>query len=227
MNAAELRRLLNGRSPKLILVAILIIGFVLILPFWQLSSPEQKQHITAETTSLKKVETAVGPLDILPSEEKRLQEMLKPSTTAESDNFEENVWIKDLKTVLRSQVSDPAEVESIARWVYLYSMRHELSPELILAVIAVESQFDRFAVSNVGARGLMQVMPFWKKKLGSSEDNLFKIETNIRYGSAILRTYLDRYKTLSRALGAYNGSLGNRKYPNRIFAKMKQFKAKL
>jgi len=191
MNAPELRRLLKGKSPKVILMAILVGGFVLILPFWLVSTPEQKQHITVDTTALKKVETAVGLLDILP------------------------------------EVPDPAELESIARWVYLYSMRHDLSPELILAVIAVESQFDRFAISKAGARGLMQVMPFWKRKLGSKADNLFKIETNIRYGSAILKLYLDRYRKMSSALAAYNGSLGNHKYPNKIFAKMKQFKARL
>jgi len=227
MNAPELRRLLKGKSPKVILMAILVGGFVLILPFWLVSTPEQKQHITVDTTALKKVETAVGLLDILPAEQKHLQQMLKPSLPGKPKNFEENVWLKDLKTVLKAEVSDPAELESIARWVYLYSIRHDLSPELILAVIAVESQFDRFAISKAGARGLMQVMPFWKQTLGSKADNLFKIETNIRYGSAILKLYLDRYRKMSSALAAYNGSLGNHKYPNKIFAKMKQFKARL
>ena len=120
---------------------------------------------------------------------------------------------------------DEAEAEAIARWVYLYSVRFELSPELVLGLISVESNFDHFAVSNVGARGLMQVMPFWKKELGSSSDNLFEIETNIRYGCAIIRHYIKRYKRVDRALAAYNGSLGRSKYPNKVFAQMRRFKA--
>jgi soluble lytic murein transglycosylase-like protein len=224
MNSAELRRLLNNKSPKAILVIILLAGFMLTLPFWLLSTPEQKQRIVAETTAQQKVESAVGLLDMLPAEREHLQSMLKPSTDESLKNFEENVWLKDLKTLMQGEVPDPEEADAIARWVYLYSMRHDLPPELILAVIAVESQFDRFAISNVGARGLMQVMPFWKEELGSKEDNLFNIETNIRYGSAILRLYLDRYGDLVRALAAYNGSLGRRTYARKVLTMMKRFK---
>jgi len=225
LNTVELRRLLKGKSPKSILAGMLIVGFLLTLPLWLLGTPEQKQRITAETTAQKKVESVVGLLDMLPDEREHLQSMLQPSSKSALQEFEKNVWMQDLETVIQSVVADPEEAETIARWVYLYSRRHNLSPELILAVIAVESHFDRFAVSNVGARGLMQIMPFWKKELGSKEDNLFNIETNIRYGSAILRIYLNRYGKMSRALAAYNGSLGRQKYPNKVFAKMKRFKA--
>ncbi|MFQ5355439.1 MAG: lytic transglycosylase domain-containing protein [Mariprofundaceae bacterium] len=204
---------------------MLIVGFLLTLPLWLLGTSEQKQRITAETTTQKKVESVVSLLDMLPDEREHLQSMLQPSSGESVQDFERNVWMQDLGTVIQSVVPDPEEAEAIARWVYLYSKRHDLSPELILAVIAVESHFDRFAVSNVGARGLMQIMPFWKKELGSKEDNLFNIETNIRYGSAILRIYLNRYGKMSKALAAYNGSLGRKKYPNKVFAKMKRFKA--
>ena len=151
--------------------------------------------------------------------------MLQPSRLAKSPDFDKDVWVKDLIQTIRPWVPDEHEAESIARWVYVYSKHFDLSPELILSVIAVESRFDHFAVSNVGAVGLMQVMPFWKEDLGQAEDNLLDIETNLRYGCAILRHYLDRYKKLDRALAAYNGSLGRMKYPNKVFKVMKEFKA--
>lgn len=164
--------------------------------------------------------------DMDAEEQVRLRKMLKPAVPSSSDRFDRAVWTQDMKQVIGHWVPNEAEAASVARWVYVYSKRFRISPEVILAVIAVESHFNRFAVSNVGARGLMQVMPFWKSELGSGSDNLLDIETNVRYGCAILRTYLNRYGTLSRALAAYNGSLGgDGAYPARIFAQMKQFKA--
>jgi len=179
------------------------------------------------TTAIEVVEKSTGPLDIIPEKEKKeLREMLQqPTKSANTVDFEQQVWEQDIRRVIQHWVPNEQEAQSIARWVYFYSVRFELSPELMLGLISVESRFDHFAVSSVGARGLMQVMPFWKKELGSESDNLFEIETNIRYGSAILRHYIDRYKTLERALAAYNGSLGKQKYPNKIFAQMRRFKA--
>ena len=96
--------------------------------------------------------------------------------------------------------------------------RANLEPELVLAVVDVESRFDRFAISRVGARGLMQIMPFWRKEIGRSDDNLFHVKTNLRYGCTILRYYLDAESgNLARALARYNGSLGRRDYPSRVF----------
>jgi len=154
-----------------------------------------------------------------------LQRMLKPLEANSLAEMERRVWLKDLATVIQPWVNDAAEAMTIARWVTIYAERFNLSPELVLAVIAVESQFDHFAVSNAGARGLMQVMPFWKRYLGSQRDNLFDIETNIRYGCAILRMYLDRYGRLDKALAAYNGSRGSRRYAAKVFARMKALKA--
>jgi soluble lytic murein transglycosylase-like protein len=105
----------------------------------------------------------------------------------------------------------------ILKAVHQEAARAELDPELVLAVIDVESRFDRFAVSVVGAQGLMQVMPFWLKEIGRPDDNLLHIRTNLRMGCTILRYYLDMEKgNLSRALGRYNGSLGSPKYPNLV-----------
>ena len=99
--------------------------------------------------------------------------------------------------------------------------RVELPPELILAVIEVESNFDRYAVSVAGALGLMQIMPFWIEEIGRPDDNLLHTDTNLRYGCTILRFYYDKEKgDLRRALGRYNGSLGRRKYPNKVIDKL-------
>jgi soluble lytic murein transglycosylase-like protein len=100
--------------------------------------------------------------------------------------------------------------------------RAKLPPELVLAVIQVESNFDRFAISEAGARGLMQVMPFWLKELGRPDDNLFDAQTNLRFGCTILRYYLDREKgNRVRALARYNGSIGSFRYPNLVFAALR------
>jgi len=210
--------------PKAILAGIMIVGFVGTLPLWLAGTPEQKQRMAQNTTTLQIIEQSVGNLDLRPEEKERLRQDLQPQQKTRP-SFEETVWMKDMRQLIGRQVPDENEAGSIARWVYIYSQRFDLSPELVLAVIAVESQFDHFAVSNVGAHGLMQVMPFWKKELGSKTDNLFEIETNIRYGCAILRLYRDRYHSMERSLAAYNGSLGSRRYPKKIFAVMKRFKA--
>ena len=202
----------------------MLAGFLLSIPVWMYSSSEDKQHL--EQSAVKKlVENNVGLLDLQPEEKVDLRKMLKPEPLHETMDFEQRVWVKDIVKTIHPWVPDATEAEMIARWVYIYSTRFDLSPELVLAVIAVESRFDHFAVSNVGAIGLMQVMPFWKKALGSQDDNLLKIETNIRYGCAIIRHYLDRYKTTERALAAYNGSLGKKKYPDKVFSRMRKFKA--
>jgi len=203
----------------------MIAGFAISLPFWISSTPEEKQHLTQTTTARTIVEKSTGSLDIEPDEQSELREMLKPVKKPKSTNFEHEIWVQDIKGVITKWVPDPDEAEAIARWVHLYSVRFELSPELVLGLISVESNFDHFAISSVGARGLMQVMPFWKKELGSPSDNLFKIETNIRYGCAIIRHYIKRYKRIDRALAAYNGSLGSTKYPNKVFTQMRRFKA--
>lgn len=199
-------------------------GFFLTIPVWLKSNTEDRQHL-AQSTVKQMVEKNIGLLDIKPDEKEELRKMLAPASEANSTDFEQAVWVKDIIQTIRPWVPDQSEAETIAHWVYVNSQRFQLSPELVLGVIAVESRFDHFAISSVGAVGLMQVMPFWKKELGSSSDNLLQIETNIRYGCAILRHYIDRYKILDRALAAYNGSLGRMKYPNLVYDRMKYFKA--
>ena len=114
-------------------------------------------------------------------------------------------------------LADPAERLDLLTRVHQQASELNLPPELVLSVIEVESTFDRYAVSRVGAQGLMQVMPFWKDEIGRSDDNLTHTPTNPRYGCHILRFYLDRQdQNLNRALAAYNGSSGSLRYPNRV-----------
>ncbi len=137
------------------------------------------------------------------------------------DRFEAEVWLTDMSRRLARQVKDPEERIEILTLVHLEAARVNLPPELILAVIEVESNFDRYAISVAGAIGLMQIMPFWMEEIGRPNDNLLHIDTNLRYGCTILRFYYDKENgDLRRALGRYNGSLGKRKYPNKVIDKL-------
>lgn len=137
------------------------------------------------------------------------------------DRFDAEVWLTDMSRRLERQVKDPDERMRILTRVHHEATIAGLEPELVLAVIEVESNFDTYAVSVAGALGLMQVMPFWRNEIGRPDDNLIHLETNLRYGCTILSFYLDKENgDLRRALGRYNGSLGQRKYPNKVIEKL-------
>ena len=134
------------------------------------------------------------------------------------DRFQGEVWLTDMANRLKSRVADPLTRIELLKLVHIEAARAELPPELVLAVIDVESNFDRFAISYAGARGLMQVMPFWLDEIGRPGDNLFHMQTNLRFGCSILKIYLEREKgNLHRALARYNGSVGKNWYPDRVF----------
>lgn len=138
------------------------------------------------------------------------------------DHFEAEVWLTDMSARLQRQVQDHGERLEILQRVHYEATQRDLAPELVLAVIDVESNFDRFAISVAGARGLMQIMPFWLKELGDAEENLMHIDTNVRFGCTILKYYMDiENNDLKRALGRYNGSLGKQKYPNKVLEKLR------
>ncbi len=134
------------------------------------------------------------------------------------DHFDAQVWLVDMSKRLSKKVPDDKKRINMLKIIHYEATRAKLKPELVLAVIDVESNFQPYAVSRAGAHGLMQVMPFWLKEIGRPGDNLFRIQTNLRMGSTILRYYLDKEKgNLTRALGRYNGSLGKWKYPNKVY----------
>jgi len=159
-----------------------------------------------------------------PTPDPELREALRQAASESAsftDRFHAEVWLTDMSRRLAQQVEDPDERIEILTLVHMEAARVELPPELVLAVIEVESNFDRYAVSVAGALGLMQVMPFWLNEIGRPDDNLLHTDTNLRYGCTILRFYLDKEKgDLRRALGRYNGSLGKRKYPNKVIDKL-------
>ena len=153
-----------------------------------------------------------------------LREILREAASAADsfeDRFDAEVWLTDMSARLERQVRDADERMEILTRVHYEAGRAGLEPELVLAVIEVESNFDRYAVSVAGALGIMQVMPFWRDEIGRPDDNLIHLDTNLRYGCTILKFYLDKEKgDLRRALGRYNGSLGKRKYPNKVIDKL-------
>ena len=158
--------------------------------------------------------------DMADSEHAALRVFLK-QTISESnsfaDRFDAEVWLVDMSTRLSRFIKDPAKRISLLRDIHAASARSKLPPELVLAVIEVESHFGRFAISPAGAQGMMQIMPFWKNEIGRPEDNLTDNRTNFNYGCRILQFYLDREQgKLHRALAAYNGSSGSRRYSNKV-----------
>ncbi|GGY42681.1 transglycosylase [Bacterioplanes sanyensis] len=139
------------------------------------------------------------------------------STDSFADRFEAEVWLVDISSRLKRYMPDDKMRLEFLRMVHQEATRAGLSPELVLSVIHVESAFQRFAISVVGAQGYMQIMPFWKNEIGRPDDNLMLTRTNLRYGCTILRHYLDKEKgDLIRALARYNGSLGRTKYPEKV-----------
>ncbi|WP_287030924.1 MULTISPECIES: lytic transglycosylase domain-containing protein [Pseudomonas] len=142
-------------------------------------------------------------------------------TVAESESFQDRfdaeVWLLDMSTRLQRYVPRADDRLTLLRLVHREASKAGLKPDLVLALIHAESRFDRFAISSVGAQGMMQVMPFWKAELGRPQDNLTDNATNLRYGCTILSYYLKKENgDLSRALARYNGSLGKNWYPARV-----------
>ncbi|MCL2657269.1 MAG: transglycosylase SLT domain-containing protein [Betaproteobacteria bacterium] len=128
-------------------------------------------------------------------------------------------WLSEMSQRLVTRIPDTGERIDFLKTVYYEAQRAGLDPQLVLGLIQVESGFKKYAVSNASARGYMQVMPFWVRQIGSPDQNLFHLRTNLRYGCTILRYYLDIEKgDLYRALGRYNGSLGRPEYPNLVRA---------
>jgi soluble lytic murein transglycosylase-like protein len=133
---------------------------------------------------------------------------------------EARAWLTVMSARLAKRIPDQVQREELLVTVHYEAKRAGLDPQLVLGLIQVESAFRKYAVSGAGARGFMQVMPFWINAIGGGGDhNLFHMRTNLRFGCVILRHYLDIEKgDLYRALGRYNGSLGKPQYPNIVLA---------
>jgi len=136
-----------------------------------------------------------------------------------ADTSTVRAWLGEMSNRLTRYIPDPEFREDFLNTLHYEATRAGLDPELMLGLIEVESGFKKYAVSSVGARGFTQVMPFWQDVIGTREQNLFHLRTNLRYGTTILRHYIDIEKgNLFRALGRYNGSLGKAEYPEMVYA---------
>ena len=133
------------------------------------------------------------------------------------DEQEARAWLAAMTSRIAKKMPDRVAREEFLLTVHYEAKRAGLDPQLVLGLIQVESAFRKYAVSKAGARGYMQIMPFWSKLIGTTDHNLFHLRTNLRYGCVILRHYLDiENGNLFRALGRYNGSLGRAEYPNLV-----------
>lgn len=156
---------------------------------------------------------------------KKLIATIAKAESSFDDKFDAEVWLFEQATRLAKAAPHIPEDErfTILRLVHREAKRFDLDPMLVLALIDVESDFDHYAISSAGALGLMQVMPFWKDEIGHPDDNLHEIETNLRYGCAILKQYLEMEKMdTTLALARYNGSRGQVWYPMRVYKAMRR-----
>ena len=142
-----------------------------------------------------------------------------PLKLAFASQYEADYWLNEMSRRLKKTLPDAEYRMNFLKTVHYEATRAGLDPQLVLGLIEVESSFNKYAVSKSGARGYMQVMPFWVKEIGTKGQNLFHLRVNLRYGCTILRHYLDIEKgNLFRALGRYNGTLGKPDYPNLVRA---------
>jgi soluble lytic murein transglycosylase-like protein len=153
-----------------------------------------------------------------------LGKLLKQALSADTcfeDKFDQQVWLAAMEPQLQRVVKHAGERADILFHVHCEARRLNLPPGLVMAVIDVESRFDRWAVSHAGAVGLMQIMPFWPRELGMTNAELVRIPQNIRMGCTILRFYLDREKgDYAKALARYNGSVGRRTYSDLVLGRL-------
>jgi soluble lytic murein transglycosylase-like protein len=143
----------------------------------------------------------------------------RPPGSSFNSPIEAVEWLGEMSRRLEKRIPNREYRLDLLRSVHYEATRAGLDPQLVLGLIQVESGFRKYAVSSAGARGYMQIMPFWVKVIGGPEHSLFDMRTNLRFGCTILRHYLDIEKgDLYRALGRYNGSLGKPEYPNMVRA---------
>lgn len=153
--------------------------------------------------------------------QRSINDTLEPSLKF-ANPAEAQAWLAEMSRRLSKRIPDEFVRVKLLTAIHYEATRAGLDPQVVLGLIHVESGFNRYAISPVGARGLMQVMPFWVRQIGNKDHNLLDMYTNLRYGCTILRHYLDIEKgDLFRALGRYNGSLGQAAYPNMVHAAWK------
>ena len=145
-----------------------------------------------------------------------------PALLGFHDPEDARLWLNEMSSRLARRLPDRQVRTELLKTVHHEAMRAGLDPQLVLGLMEVESGFRKYAISSAGARGFMQVMPFWIKLIGKPDHTLVHIRLNVRYGCVILRHYLDvESGDYFRALGRYNGSLGKPEYPNLVLGAWK------
>ena len=204
---------LHRSSPLLPLLSALAIAVA-----FSLSASAAETGVTSATAEM----LVVSQTDQVPEPDQDLLDKLALTLAdnhVETDKFDAQVWLMASESRLARYMDAKPDRLALLQLVYREAHRTELDPDLVLAVMQVESHFDRFAISRVGAQGLMQIMPFWRAELGRPMDNLMDVETNVIYGTTILAHYLDVSKgDLVEALGRYNGSKGRLRYPEKVIS---------
>ncbi len=159
----------------------------------------------------------VAPPDAIDEELRALLKKAVAESDSFVDRFDAEVWLMSKDQPMARFIKDPQQRLDLLRQIHRAATHAGLQPEVVLAVIEVESRFDRFALSHAGAQGMMQVMPFWKHEIGRPEDNLINLDTNLKYGCTILKHYLDKSNgKLADALARYNGSFGSYRYAEKV-----------
>ncbi|CDG81376.1 transglycosylase SLT domain protein [Janthinobacterium agaricidamnosum NBRC 102515 = DSM 9628] len=152
----------------------------------------------------------------------------QPSFATEADRLRYQNWLVQMSQRLKRKLPDDQVRKEFLEAAWYEARRAGLDPGMVLGLIQVESAYRKYAVSLAGARGYMQVMPFWTGVIGDNDrSKLFHMQTNLRYGCAILRMYIDMERgNLYLALGRYNGSRGRPEYPNAVLAAWKNWEFK-
>lgn len=176
---------------------------LLLLPLQALGGAQEREHLSE--TMRNRLAAAVGD---------------RPAPRLAFKRSEDGErWLSAMSERLQRRIPERKQRLELLRTIHFEALRAGLDPQLVLGVIEVESGFRKYAVSRAGARGYMQVMPFWTREAGRHRDNLFHLRTNLIYGCWILRHYLDLEKgDYWRALGRYNGSLGKAAYPGTVLS---------
>lgn len=189
-----------------------IMLFAFLMPIISYAGNQQYEELKLETQQLMSQMIADTP----------------PKISSFNDKEDENLWMSSMKKHLFHFSRNVDDADVLLKTVHYEATRSGLDPVLVLGLMQVESGFKKYALSPVGAKGYMQVMPFWVDLIGKKDHNLFHLRTSLRYGCTILRHYLDIEKgNMSRALGRYNGSLGKSEYPNAVFSAASQFRKEL
>ena len=194
--------MMNKITPSLSRRDLLLAGSAaLLLPQWAHAGAQREETLSDDVASVMRSSV----------------DNVNPARLVFANAQEGERWLSAMSSRLARYVPSEAERRRLLTNIQYESVRAGLDPQMVLGLIEVESAFRQYAISGVGARGLMQVMPFWQRYIGRTSHNLFDIRTNLRYGCTILRYYRDRENgNVTRALARYNGSLGQMKYPNAV-----------